>query len=438
MLTASALTRSSACSPVAGWRRVPRAAAGARPRGSAQAARLRRRRPRAARSASCARRGWRPRSITRTSSRCSTSSRTAACRTSRWSTSAAARCARSSDSSALPQIFSVIEGMLAGLAHAEEHGIAHRDLKPENVLITTRGGVKIADFGIARAYNAVTGAAHGHRERRSARPRTWRPSRRTNDRSARTRTSTRSASSPTSCSPGARRSSVRRRWRCCIATCTSPRRRWPSVAPDVPPPRARMGRVAAQRRRRTSARASATQAWEALEEIAVAGLGPYWRRGRGASHRSRHRRSSRSGRPGHGSHSPATADSPDEPAARYPSGAAGAGRRLRPSGSSPRPLPRSGSSPRALATKTEPRREQPARHAHGDAIRLRRRRQAGAGARHAGGGGAEDREAERACIGPEWAHPEAAAPTDHAVGRWPAWPVRQHAAVRQRSRERRF
>ena len=54
------------------------------------------------------------------------------------------------------------------------------------------------------------------------------------------------------------------------------------------------------------------------------------------------------------------------------------------------------------------------------------------------GGGAEDREAERACVGPERAHPEAAAPTDHAVGRWPAWPVRQLDAVRQRSRERRF
>src|SRR4051794_7279313 len=56
----------------------------------------------------------------------------------------------------LPQIFGVLEGVLAGLAHAESHGIAHRDLKPENVLVTREGGVKIADFGIARAYNALT------------------------------------------------------------------------------------------------------------------------------------------------------------------------------------------------------------------------------------------------------------------------------------------
>jgi tRNA A-37 threonylcarbamoyl transferase component Bud32 len=56
----------------------------------------------------------------------------------------------------LPQIFGVLEGVLAGLAHAESRGIAHRDLKPENVLVTREGGVKIADFGIARAYNALT------------------------------------------------------------------------------------------------------------------------------------------------------------------------------------------------------------------------------------------------------------------------------------------
>jgi predicted Ser/Thr protein kinase len=56
----------------------------------------------------------------------------------------------------LPQVFGVLEGILSGLSHAESHGIAHRDLKPENVLITREGGVKIADFGIARAYNALT------------------------------------------------------------------------------------------------------------------------------------------------------------------------------------------------------------------------------------------------------------------------------------------
>jgi hypothetical protein len=67
----------------------------------------------------------------------------------------------------LPQVLGILEGALAGLTHAERHAIAHRDLKPENVLLTRRGNVKIADFGIARAYNAlsqrltVTGKAMG-------------------------------------------------------------------------------------------------------------------------------------------------------------------------------------------------------------------------------------------------------------------------------------
>ena len=57
---------------------------------------------------------------------------------------------------ALPQVIRVLEGVLTGLGHAEERGVAHRDLKPENVLLTRRGAVKIADFGIARAYNSLT------------------------------------------------------------------------------------------------------------------------------------------------------------------------------------------------------------------------------------------------------------------------------------------
>jgi Protein kinase domain/FG-GAP repeat len=56
----------------------------------------------------------------------------------------------------LPQVLGVIEGILAGLGHAESHGIVHRDLKPENVLLARSGTIKIADFGIARAYNALT------------------------------------------------------------------------------------------------------------------------------------------------------------------------------------------------------------------------------------------------------------------------------------------
>jgi serine/threonine protein kinase len=53
------------------------------------------------------------------------------------------------------QVGYVLEGLLAGLAEAERHDVVHRDIKPENLLVTGDGGVKIADFGIAKATNAL-------------------------------------------------------------------------------------------------------------------------------------------------------------------------------------------------------------------------------------------------------------------------------------------
>ncbi|GAA5825786.1 hypothetical protein JCM11251_000368 [Rhodosporidiobolus azoricus] len=42
--------------------------------------------------------------------------------------------------------------LLLGLAHLHSRRILHRDLKPQNLLIDTQGNLKIADFGLARAF----------------------------------------------------------------------------------------------------------------------------------------------------------------------------------------------------------------------------------------------------------------------------------------------
>lgn len=44
----------------------------------------------------------------------------------------------------------VLRGVAAALHEAGEHDVIHRDIKPENILLTRRGEVKVADFGLAR------------------------------------------------------------------------------------------------------------------------------------------------------------------------------------------------------------------------------------------------------------------------------------------------
>jgi serine/threonine-protein kinase len=50
------------------------------------------------------------------------------------------------------QTADVLRQTLLALEHAHGRGIVHRDVKPENILVTVDGTVKVADFGLARAF----------------------------------------------------------------------------------------------------------------------------------------------------------------------------------------------------------------------------------------------------------------------------------------------
>lgn len=48
---------------------------------------------------------------------------------------------------------SYLHQTLLGLAFCHARGVMHRDLKPQNLLVNAAGEIKLADFGLARAYS---------------------------------------------------------------------------------------------------------------------------------------------------------------------------------------------------------------------------------------------------------------------------------------------
>lgn len=55
----------------------------------------------------------------------------------------------------------IIQEILQALEAAHEAGIVHRDIKPENILISQKGAIKVADFGLARAVSEATASLTG-------------------------------------------------------------------------------------------------------------------------------------------------------------------------------------------------------------------------------------------------------------------------------------
>ena len=68
----------------------------------------------------------------------------------------------------LAEALGLLRPLVEAVAHAHEHQVVHRDLKPGNVMLARSGGLRLLDFGIAKAIEA--GAIGGSGDTRTRTP----------------------------------------------------------------------------------------------------------------------------------------------------------------------------------------------------------------------------------------------------------------------------